>query len=141
MKLTELEPQFLRYVMTPNVPMQIANDPMNFPDGGTHVEFRDQVSYHPVDTLEEAQGIKFLCPKCFEANGNSSVGTHGVVCWSRSRGVPDDAKPGPGRWKLDGNGYEDLTLNADPPNELRSVQLTSGCMWHGGITNGEVTPA
>lgn len=53
-------------------------------------ESRGDAEYHiPVDRLEEAQGVRFLCPKCFAANGGK-VGTHRVVCWSRSRGVPDE---------------------------------------------------
>lgn len=86
--------------------------------------------------MAEAQGISFLCPKCFAEN-KGPRGTHSVICWSRSRGVPEDATPGPGRWKLDGTSFDDLTLNADPPSTARSVQLTGGCGWHGFITNGE----
>jgi hypothetical protein len=114
MRLTELEPQFLRY------------------------EKRDDGSefYTYVDTLDEAQGIRFLCPKCFVDNAGS-VGTHGVICWSRSRGVPEEARPKPGRWKLEGTGYNNLTLNADPPGTARSVLLTGGCGWHGHVTNGD----
>jgi hypothetical protein len=116
MKLTDLQPQFLRYEKDA--------------DG--------KIFYPFVDSIAEAQGIEFLCPKCFVANGGS-VGTHGVICWSRSRGVPNDAEPGPGRWKIEGTGYVDLTLNADPPSGARSVQLHAPCNWHGFITNGEVT--
>jgi hypothetical protein len=89
-----------------------------------------------VDTIEEAQGVRFICPKCFEANGGP-VGTHQVICWSRSRGVDDEVRPGPGRWRLDGTGLHDLTLNADPPSDARSVQLNGGCGWHGHVTDGE----
>lgn len=119
MRLTDLEPQFLRYEE-------------KVEDGKTHV-------YLPnVDAIGEAQGIKFLCPKCFQAN-SGNVGTHAVICWSRSRGVPDNARPRPGRWALVGTGYGDLTLNCDPPSNARSVQLNGGCQWHGHVTNGEVT--
>lgn len=116
MRLTELKPQFIRH------------------------EVRDGATYHVrVDAIGQAQGVRFLCPKCYAANGGP-VGTHSVVCWSRSRGVPDDVLPGPGRWTLDGSGYEDLTLNGDPPGRARSVLLTGpGCGWHGFITNGEAT--
>jgi hypothetical protein len=38
-----------------------------------------------------------------------------------------------------GTGFDDLTLNADPPGTARSVLLTSGCGWHGFVNNGEVT--
>lgn len=95
-----------------------------------------------VDTIAEAQGIFFLCPKCYATNGGK-VGTHAVICWSRSAGVPEDARPGPGRWKLIGTGFDDLTLEGDAPGGggARSVQLTGGCSWHGFITNGEATNA
>jgi hypothetical protein len=39
---------------------------------------------------------------------------------------------------MDGTGYDDLTLNGDPPGSARSVLLTGGCNWHGFITDGEV---
>lgn len=112
MKLTDLNPQFLR-VESPG-------------------------HWRNVATLAEAQGIKFLCPKCFAQNGGA-VGTHSVICWSRSRGTPESEEPGPGRWKMDGSSYTDLTLNADPPGSARSVLLKGGCKWHGFITNGEAT--
>lgn len=84
-----------------------------------------------VAAIGEAQGVMFDCPKC---------GGHSIVCWSRSRGVPDDIEPGPGRWKLEGAGLEDLTLNADPPSGARSVDLSRsgvGCGWHGFVTDGD----
>jgi hypothetical protein len=117
MKLTDLEPEFLTWYVE---------------DG--------RIYHGHVRTIGEAQGVMFLCPKCFAAN-NGPVGTHRVICWSRSRGVPDDANPQPGRWALDGTGLDDLTLNGDPPGQARSVQLLGGCNWHGHITNGEVTNA
>ena len=91
-----------------------------------------------VQTMDRAQGVEFLCPKCYAANGGK-VGTHAVICWSRSRGVPDHAQPGPGRWRLDGTGLDDLTLNADPPATARSVLLNGGCNWHGFVTSGDAT--
>lgn len=113
MRLTELEGEFIRR------------------------EVRDGHVYHvPVATLAEAQGVKFLCPKCY-ADNRGPVGTHLVVCWSRSRGIPDDAKPGPGRWMLEGTGLDDLTLNGDPPGNARSVALEGGCAWHGFVTMGD----
>lgn len=113
MKLSELCARFLRYEQRA---------------GG--------VCYVSVDSIADAHGVRFLCPKCFAANGGK-VGTHSVICWSRSAGAPDSAVPGPGRWKLDGTGLDDLTLNADPPSGARSVQLNGGCDWHGFVTNGD----
>ena len=89
-------------------------------------------------SIGQAHGVMFLCPKCFAANGGPR-GTHSVICWSRSRGVPDAQSPGPGRWRMDGTGIDDLTLNADPPSNARSVQLEGGCMWHGHVTNVDAT--
>ena len=60
MRLTDLEPQFLRYQQEGN-----------------------SVIYHHVETLAEAHGVMFLCPRCFAANGGRA-GTHMVICWSRS---------------------------------------------------------
>jgi hypothetical protein len=94
--------------------------------------------WHRVGRIEDAQGISFLCPKCFAANGGA-VGTHSVICWSQSRGAPDAAVPGPGRWRMDGTGLHDFTLNADPPRSARSVALNGGCAWHGFVTNGDAT--
>jgi hypothetical protein len=92
-----------------------------------------------VPTIAQAQGVKFVCPVCWVTNGGR-IGTHSVVCWSRSRGVGDDESPKPGRWMLVGTSFEDLTLDGDPPGAARSVLLTGpGCGWHGFITNGEVT--
>ena len=71
MKLTKLEPQFIR-----------------FTSPGHH---------SLVGTLNEAQGVKFLCPKCFTKNGGN-VGTHSIMVWFRDRGVPEAEVPGPGRW-------------------------------------------
>ena len=82
--------------------------------------------------FSEAQGVRFLCPKCFAENGNSAVGVHSVICWFRDRGVPDDRTPGPARWPASGTGLDDLTLRP-------SVLLLGGCGWHGFITKGEVT--
>lgn len=90
-----------------------------------------------VDSIQEAQGVWFLCPKCWTERGGPR-GTHRVLCWSRSRGIPDDVDPKPGRWTLEGTGLDDLTLGAEP-GQSRSVLLLGGCGWHGFVTNGEVT--
>lgn len=100
-------------------------------------EIRDgHVYFAPVKRIAKAQGVRFLCPKCF-AKKKGPAGVHGIICWSRSRGIPDDAEPGPGRWALKGSCIDDLSLMADPPSKARSVQLDGGCGWHGHVTNGE----
>lgn len=85
------------------------------------------------DKLEGADGVCFLCPKCFAENGGSSVGVHSVICWFVGR-VPPELTPGPGRWNPSGTGLDDLTF---VPPGATSVQLTGGgCGWHGFVTNG-----
>lgn len=113
MRLTDLEAGFYRYERRP--------------EGEFHV---------PVERIEDAQGVRFLCPKCFQANGGA-VGTHSVVCWSATRGVPPEAQPGPGRWGLAGTGLADLSLVPDVAGQAHSVQLNGGCQWHGFVTNGD----
>jgi len=81
-------------------------------------------------TLDNAQGLLFVCPKCHSAQGRP--GSHSVLCWFRNRGVPDDETPGPGRWDVSGTGFDDLSLSP-------SVHLSGpGCGWHGFIRNGEI---
>jgi hypothetical protein len=106
-KLSELEPQFLRYTAT---------------------------DYVYVNTLAQAQGIKFLCPKCFERNGGA-VGTHIVVVWFNGRDVDAIAVPTP-RWGVSGTGYTDLTIV--PSISLERADLV-GCQWHGFVKNGDAS--
>lgn len=107
MRLLELEPQFIRY------------------------EVREGHEYLvKVDSISEAQGIKFRCPKCWKGKD-----THHVICWNPS--IPPDVGPKPGRWTLVGTGIEDLTLVAGSS----SIQLLGGCCWHGFIEKGEVRDA
>jgi hypothetical protein len=108
MKLTELEPRFIRYEKRP--------------DGEFFVD---------VDSITEATGIIFLCPKCWKSNGDS-VGTHSVICWTPA--VPPEVNPKPGRWSFVGTGLHDLTLVAGSS----SILLTAGCKWHGWIRSGEI---
>lgn len=115
MKLTELEPEWVRYVDEAH--RQRLEDPA---------------------TLADAHGILFLCPVCFKFK-DGPIGTHSVLCWFRDRGVPDSAQPGPGRWAVSGTGFADLTLQ--PSVQLLPPEMKCGDQpaWHGFITNGEVT--
>ena len=87
--LSELEPEWLRY------------------DGAT-----DPVTYRRLMTKVSANGICFVCPKCWIANGRQRPGVHSIHCWAP--GVPlDVGLVGPGRWELHGTNFEDLTLVAN----------------------------
>jgi hypothetical protein len=113
MKLNELDPQFLK--------------------------IEDERTHRYVDDIVGADGIMFLCPKCFTEN-NGPIGTHRVICWQPH--VAQEHLPGPGRWLFQGTGVGDLTLLGSGPggSGARSVLLTGeGCQWHGFITNGDVT--
>jgi hypothetical protein len=110
MRLADLEPQLVRMI--------------------------SQGHYEDVADLSEAQGIMFLCPRCYSRNGGAE-GTHSVLAWFRDRGVPSDESPGPGRWVvLEGSGVDDLTLS--PSINLENSRGL-GCEWHGNVTGGEVT--
>jgi hypothetical protein len=108
MRLTDLEPEFLKH----------SGD-----------------SWRNVDTLAEADGIMFLCPRCFETN-HGNIGTHVMVCWRPS--VPPEITPKPGRWEFEGTNFDNFTLAAGPSG-MRSVLIQGGCDAHFYITNGEVT--
>lgn len=115
MKLTELEPQFVRHEMRNS----------------------QKIDVH-VNSLQEATGIFFLCPVCWKKN-KGPIGTHGIIVTFRDRDVPDELgshnKEGlPTRWLVSGNNYDDLTLS---PSIDISQDVSSE--WHGFITNGEVT--
>jgi hypothetical protein len=107
----------------------------DYPGNIEHKKLHEQLQA----TIEEAQGVAFLCPACIKVYGGPA-GTHSVICWSSSRGVPDGVHPQPGRWTLEGTGLHDLTLGCEP-DKSNSVLLISKCAWHGFITNGEVIDA
>ena len=103
MRLSELQPKFMKWT--------------------------DDTYWHETDTIEGADGIIFLCPRCFAENGGP-VGTESVICWSPS--VPQTTSPKPGRWNLVGTSFEDLSLVAGSS----SVLLTGHAHFH--VTNGEI---
>lgn len=75
--------------------------------------------YAHVDTLAEAHGIRFECPKC---------GNHQILVWFHDRDVPSDEEPLP-RWTISGKGIDDLTL-------MPSINVP-GC-WHGFVQGGSI---
>lgn len=120
MKLTELEPVWIKRQVEEVDPTVYVDDVMH-PSG-------KQISHVPV-TMQEADGIRFLCPKCVNTDG------HSVICWFESK-VADDVQPGPGRWNPQGTSFEDLSFV--PGAKTRSIQLLGGCNHHFFITNGDV---
>lgn len=87
-----------------------------------------------VDELKDADGIIFLCPKCFPDIKKS--GCHSVICWFEGK-VSDDVYPRPGRWTPAGTGLDDLTFVPGAKFKAVSVALGGGCCgWHGFVKNG-----
>ena len=136
--LTDLHPHFVRYETRIEKWTVAVGDPLTWTNGGPTEERegpREHITY--VDSLSEAQGIWFLCPKCYVDRGNSSVGTHSVsVAFADRNVLPNQGSQGdagPSRWTVvSGTDFSDLTLTP-------SILLRSGCGWHGYITNGQAT--
>lgn len=96
----------------------------------------DDTHFRDVDRFKNADGIRFLCPKCLAANNGKSPGVHSIICW-RPR-VPQTTHPIPGRWEFEGTSYSDLTLKAGSS----SILLTGeGCKAHFFIRGGEIIGA
>lgn len=139
MRLTDLEPQFLRYEERVETWEVVDGDEATWRERGCPTKpVTGPRTYLPyVDNLYEAQAIHFLCPVCFRKNGGA-VGTHWVEVSFADRGVLDyqgshNDEGKPSRWTVSGTSYHDLTTT--PSIFLKPP----GCGWHGYITNGEVT--
>ena len=115
MRLRELEPVLLKY-WTREV------DQTSFADTNAHPGKRILEGARHVETLAEADGVRFTCPKC---------GDHQVMVWFRDH-VPPHIQPGPGRWSATGTSVDDLSLTP-------SIALGGACGWHGFVTNGDAT--
>lgn len=138
MRLTDLEPRLIRYETRIETYTVIVGDHETWRERGCPTEPRTGPVQYTVraERLEDAQGIMFLCPVCFTANGGP-VGTHLCEVTFANRGVLDTqgchGREGkPTRWSVSGTSLEDLSTQP-------SILLEGGCNWHGYITNGEVS--
>lgn len=155
-KLSELAPQFIRYEARVETYSVIEGDAETWRARGCptrEVRGPQEYSVH-VDSLEAAQGLRFLCPKCFADNiarvppGTGSeaddiqaagVGIHQVEVTFQGRGATDvQGSHGNGgtatRWAVSGTGYDDLSTTPS----ILLLSLPGGCGWHGYITNGQI---
>ena len=89
-----------------------------------------RIAFINVDSLSEADGVRFLCPKCFSVN-KGEIGTHRIHIYFSGKNTPPSVNNGV-RWDVTGTGLHDLTITP-------SILLGTGCAWHGFITNGEAT--
>lgn len=141
MRLTDLEPHFVRWEDQPHTGDMVPQEWMaatddgwqRYREAGYPTERRTEMRERQIEvaTLAEAQGIRLMCPVCRN---------HALAVAFAGRGVLDhhashDREGRPSRWQVAGTGFDDLIL-------LPSIDLTSpqrpNC-WHGLITNGEVT--
>jgi hypothetical protein len=72
---------------------------------------RTDDGWRHVDAIAKADGLHFLCPKCFRDN-KGAIGTHVIVCWSPKIAAGMGHGIEPGRWYLRGNSLDDLSLVA-----------------------------
>lgn len=120
MKLTDLEPRFIRA--------------KRMPAAGDEKTERWYWAKEYVATLADADGVMFWCPVCFEKN-KGPAGTHKIICWQPQ--VDDEVPAGKqispigGRWTMRGTDASDLTLDA-------SVQIGEPCNTHFYVRSGEV---
>lgn len=126
MRLLDLEPRFLRYVQGVAGPEH--GQPQ--PDGSTKWGGFPVDQFQWVDSLAEADGIGFLCPACFGANGGAP-GTHGLQIWFAGGNAPPhigtNSEGQTVRWSVRGTGFADLITSP-------SILLQGpGCGWHGYI--------
>lgn len=138
MRLLDLHPQFIRYESRIDTWRCAEGDLATWRERGCPtISKTGPREYRPyVDSLAEAQGILFCCPKCFAETG-SNVGVHLCEVTFESRGVPAEMgthnKDGKSvRWNVSGDGFHNLTTTP-------SILLEGGCGWHGFITNGEAS--
>lgn len=116
MRLWQLEAEFLAITSTR-------------PDSAHEGE--QLASSQVVSWIDDADGVWFLCPKCFATNGGA-IGTHRVICWRPK--VPQSINPKPGRWEFKGTSIEDLELVAGSS----SVQVIGGCEAHFYVRDGAI---
>lgn len=140
MKFSALEPRFIRYETRVEASHVVEGNAETWRERGMPTrEVVGPKEYSiTVQSLAEAQGIWFLCPKCLAENP-TGVGVHSCEVTFSGKGAKDDQGSRgtggkPTRWNVSGTGFNDLTLTP-------SVALIDGCAWHGFITNGEATNA
>jgi hypothetical protein len=93
------------------------------------------VRFAKVETIAEADGVAFLCPKCFTANAGR-VGTHMVLCWRPH--VPQEIRPNPGRWEFEGTSFDDLTLVAGSSSVHIAPGQPGSCEAHFWVRDGAI---
>lgn len=88
-----------------------------------------------VDTLQEAHGIRFICPKSFETHGGI-IGSHYIQIYFAGSPVPDNLGINQNgtavRWNVSGTSLDDLSITPSIQEEGYH------CGWHGFVGSGGV---
>lgn len=126
--LRTLEARFMRHSIQP----ADEGHGRKRPDGTTQWGGFDVDTYSPVESIADADLVKFLCPKCFAANGGKK-GTHQVYAEFAGRNCPPEMNNGV-RWQFSGTSIDDLTITP-------SILCIGGCAWHGFVENGQTRDA
>jgi hypothetical protein len=127
--IPNLKAKFLRF-------NRLAYPTDKFVDGIKHTNGFGDI-YTPVNTLVEAHGISFLCPKSMQDTSNPPNYPHTIIVWFINSPVPPDvgtnSKGKTVRWTATGSSLEDLTL------EPSVHEQSEFCGWHGFVTKGDAT--
>jgi hypothetical protein len=100
-------------------------------------EYNAQGGFRELPTVEGAQGLLFICPKCQN---------HSVLVWFKNPRnapvVPIDALPKPGRWSFSGDTIN--TVSLVPSVDLSKIDTEHPaspcrCYWHGFVKDGDAT--
>lgn len=89
----------------------------------------DRGSFKKVNTIAEADGLFFQCPRCHHSAINSRI-TERILCWFKH--VPLTIAPKPARFVPTGHDLKDISFVS---------QNITGCRWHKfiQIRDGEAT--
>lgn len=135
MRLADLDARFVRYETRYEHWEVCEGDPATWRARGCPTKTVEGPREYSVvvETLADAQGIRFLCPLCFAKN-NGMVGTHEIEVTFEGRGATDKQgshnKSGAAvRWNVQGTGLDDLTLRP-------SILSEGECGYHGYVTGG-----
>ena len=97
--------------------------------------------FHPVDTVAEAHGVRFLCPKSWAKNGGPK-GTHS--CYIFFTGSPYAGRNLAGqevRWQVvGGSTIDDLQLTPSIQEQDEGMPPERQCNWHGFLGSNGVPP-
>lgn len=105
------------------------------------IAFHRRYGMKVVKTLDEAQGLIFLCPACFEKN-DGARGTHSVICWTKNVTKDLGFNDRHHRYRFEGTGLDDLSLKDDIEDQelkdkkLDVIDMRPICYWQGFIRKG-----